>query len=36
MTSQQSIQKIQNDSKIPDGLKKIQINTLQHQPGYKP
>ncbi len=35
MTAQQNIDKIQSDSKIPDGLKKIQTETLQHQPGVK-
>ncbi len=36
LTAKQSAQKIANDPKIPDGLKKIQMNTLQHEPGYKP
>lgn len=33
MTAQQNLEKIQNDPKIPDGLKKIQTDTLQNQPG---
>ena len=35
MTAQQNIDQIKSDSKIPDGLKKIQTETLQHQPGVK-
>jgi len=35
LTSQQNLQRIQNDPKIPDGLKQIQTETLQHQAGMK-
>jgi hypothetical protein len=35
-TAQQSLEKIQNDPKMPEGLKKIQAATLQSQPGSKP
>ena len=34
-TPDQQIQKIQDDSNMPDGLKKIKTETLQNQPGAK-
>ena len=34
-TPDQQIEKIKNDPNIPDGLKKIQTETLQAQPGVK-
>jgi hypothetical protein len=33
LTKRQKIEKIQNDPNIPDGLKKIQTETLSRQPG---
>lgn len=35
LTTQEKIDKIQNDPKIPEGLKQIQIDTLQRQPGAR-
>lgn len=32
LTAQQKIEKIQNDPKIPEGLKRIQTDTLRHEP----
>ena len=34
-TPQQSIEKIRNDPKVPDGLKQIQINSILSQIGVK-
>ena len=36
LTPQQNLQKIEGDSKMPDGLKRIQTETLQRQAGIKP
>ncbi len=36
LTPQQNLEKIKNDPNIPDGLKKIQTDTLQRQAGIKP
>ncbi|RYG48064.1 hypothetical protein EON79_05595 [bacterium] len=35
-TSQQQVEKIKNDPEMPEGLKKIKIDTLESQPGGKP
>ena len=35
LTPQQDIEKIQNDPSVPDGLKKIQIDTIQRQAGIR-
>lgn len=35
MTPQQGIDKIQTDPNVPDGLKKIQVDTIQRQAGIK-
>lgn len=32
-TAQQALEKNQSDPNVPDGLKKIQADTLQRQPG---
>jgi len=35
ISADQKIEQIKNDSSTPDGLKQIQMETLQHQPGSK-
>lgn len=35
LSAQEKIDNIKNDPEIPDGLKQIQIDTLQRQPGAK-
>lgn len=36
MTPQQTMEKVKNDPKMPDGLKRIQMDTLKSQTGVKP
>ena len=36
LTAEQKIDKIKSDPTIPDGLKRIQTETLQRQAGIKP